>query len=380
MKSTSLKVFTVVGTRPEIIRLSQTLKVFDELFEHTLVHTGQNSNVMLNNVFFQELGLRAPDIQIETDVSGLGPFLSSLMAPIEKEIRKSMPDAFVVLGDTNSALSLVIARRLAIPTFHLEAGNRSFDENVPEEVNRRLIDHTADYNICYSEHARRNLLQEGLAPESILLSGSPILETVDALRPEISRSSVFTKLSLDRGMYILASIHRQENVGDSLRLIEIFRGLDRLGVEYGVPVILSTHPRTASRLSALNREDFPAIRFCEPFGVVDYMALQEQSMLVYSDSGTVAEEAAALKFTAISPRNAIERPEGIDSNLLLLCGTDSDEIIQAAKFVLSAKYQQRKLTLPPEYLITDFSTRVASFIQSSVFSHHERKSIRWRPE
>lgn len=367
-----LKVVTVVGTRPEIIRLSAVIKRLDEHVDHVLVHTGQNYDHELNEVFFEDLGLRRPNHFLEADTSSLGAVLGSILVSIEKVLVDERPDAFLVLGDTNSSISAVIAKRMKIPVFHMEAGNRSFDENVPEETNRRLVDHVADYNLVYTEHARRNLLAEGLHPSRIRLTGSPMKEVLAQNEDGIAASTVLTDEGLEPGGYFLVSLHREENVDHAGRLESILLGLNALGDEYDLPVLVSTHPRTRKRLEAL-AGSFERLRFHKPFGFHDYLALQKSARIVLSDSGTIAEESSLLGFPAVTLRDAIERPEAEDTGSIVLTGTSSDGIRRAVHYVLSSGAAS---TVPVDYQIDDTSHRAVSFILSSAPTHNVRAGVR----
>jgi UDP-N-acetylglucosamine 2-epimerase len=371
-----LKVLTVVGTRPEIIRLSAVIKRLDQHVDHVLVHTGQNYDYELNEVFFEDLGLRRPDHFLDADTSTLGAVLGSILIRTEQVLQEEKPDAMLILGDTNSSIAAVIAKRMKIPVFHMEAGNRSFDENVPEETNRRLVDHVADYNLVYSEHARRNLLGEGLHPSRIMLTGSPMREVIEQNRAGLGASRVLAAERLERQGYFLVSLHREENVDSPSRLVAILRGLQRVGSTYGLPVLISTHPRTRKRVEALD-EQFPGLTFHKPFGFHDYLALQESAALVLSDSGTIAEEAAILAFPAVTLRDAIERPEAQDTGTILLTGTDADSIERVVAYALTtfseaSSYQER----PAAYSINNTSHRAVSFILSTTPTHHSRSGVR----
>jgi UDP-N-acetylglucosamine 2-epimerase (non-hydrolysing) len=367
-----LKVVTVVGTRPEIIRLSAVIKRLDEHVDHVLVHTGQNYDHELNEVFFEDLGLRRPDHFLEADTSSLGAVLGSILVSIERVLLDERPDAFLVLGDTNSSISAVIAKRMKIPVFHMEAGNRSFDENVPEETNRRLVDHVADYNLVYTEHARRNLLAEGLHPSRIRLTGSPMKEVLAQNEDGVAASTVLSDEGLERGGYFLVSLHREENVDHAGRLESILQGLNALGDEYDLPVLVSTHPRTRKRLEALGGS-FDRLRFHRPFGFHDYLALQKSSRLVLSDSGTIAEESSLLGFPAVTLRDAIERPEAEDTGSIVLTGTTPASILRAVTYVLSSGSSG---TVPIDYQIDDTSHRVVAVIMSTAPTHHVRSGVR----
>lgn len=367
------KVVTVVGTRPEIIRLAATIKRLDRLTNHVLVHTGQNYDYELNEVFFEDLGLRKPDHFLSADVSSLGAALGSILTKTEAVLRQEQADAFVVLGDTNSAISAVIAKRLKIPVYHLEAGNRSFDENVPEETNRRMIDHVSDYNLVYSEHARRNLLAEGIHPSRILLMGSPMREVLEMNRSQIEASDILERQGLESGKFFLVSLHREENVDNPVRLAQSLESLQAVASSYGLPVLVSTHPRTRNRLEAQPEAAKQGLVFHPPFGFNDYVRLQMEAKVVLSDSGTIAEESSILGFPAITLRDAIERPEAIDGGAIITAGVTPDSVLDAIEHALDAFGHT---DVPAEYKVSNSSVRVVNFIRSTVATHHERAGIR----
>lgn len=372
-----LKVMTVVGTRPEIIRLSATIKLLDEHTDQVLVHTGQNYDYELNEVFFEDLGLRRPDHFLNADTSSLGAALGSILTKTEEVLRAEMPDAFLVLGDTNSCISAVIAKRMKIPVFHMEAGNRSFDENVPEETNRRLVDHVADYNLVYTEHARRNLLAEGLHPSKILLTGSPMREVLEQNRSQIEASDAVERAGLTPGEYFLVSLHREENVDNPARLRSAMDALHALSEEYSLPVLVSTHPRTRKRLESLGITESENIRFHAPFGFHDYCKLQLQSTLVLSDSGTISEESSLLGFPAVTLRDFIERPEAVDTGVIITAGIEPARVISAVRVVLA---QRRLPQTPADYEIGDTAQRVVNFVHGTVPSHRRRLGLLSSPE
>jgi UDP-N-acetylglucosamine 2-epimerase len=372
----TLKVLTVVGTRPEIIRLAATIKRLDRYTNHVLVHTGQNYDYELNEVFFDDLGLRKPDHFLDADTSSLGTMLGSILTKTEAVLLLEKPDAMLVLGDTNSCISALMARRLKVPVYHMEAGNRCFDENVPEEVNRRLVDHVADYNLVYTEHARRNLLFEGLHPSRILLTGSPMREVLEANAQAVSASDVLARQGLMPQEYFLVSIHREENVDDPGRLASLLAGLNAVSEQYGLPILVSTHPRTRKRLEAQPDELKKNLVFHAPFGFHDYLALQKSAKLVLSDSGTISEESAILGFPGVSLRDAIERPEAIDTGVTVTSGVEPSNILEAIALTLEQFNEDGPAKVPAEYQVADTSRRVVSFIQSTAPSHHRRAGIR----
>lgn len=371
-----LKVLTVVGTRPEIIRLSAVIKRLDEHVDHVLVHTGQNYDYELNEVFFEDLGLRRPDHFLEADTSSLGAVLGSILVSIEKVLVDERPDAFLVLGDTNSSISAVIAKRLKIPVFHMEAGNRSFDENVPEETNRRLVDHVADYNLVYTEHARRNLLAEGLHPSRIMLTGSPMAEVIDQNLTLIDGNDVLVREGLQAQGYILVSLHREENVDDAHRLTEALVAMRTLGEVHGARVLVSTHPRTRKRLAELPAILTEGLQFHVPFGFHDFLTLQLHALIVLSDSGTISEESSLLGFPAVTLRDDVERPEALDTGHIITSGVTTDAILDSVRIALDTFPARGSSALPAGYEIRDTSLRVLAFLRSKVHGHHARLGIR----
>lgn len=366
-----LKVVTVVGTRPEIIRLSATIKLLDAHTEHILVHTGQNYDYELNEVFFEDLGLRRPDHFLQADTSSLGAALGSILMKTEHVLIEEQPDAFLVLGDTNSCISAVIAKRMKVPVFHMEAGNRSFDENVPEETNRRLVDHISDYNLVYTEHARRNLLAEGIHPSRILLTGSPMREVLGQNAEQIAASDVLVRQGLMSGEYFLVSLHREENVDNPDRLRAAVESLQALRSEYGLPILVSTHPRTRNRLEALEAKTKEGILFHPPFGFHDYNKLQQEAKLVLSDSGTISEESSILNFPAVTMRDFIERPESVDAAAIITTGVQRDALLAGVALALG----ERARSVASEYMISDTAQRAVSFIVGSTHSHRHRLGL-----
>ena len=363
MKGKKLKVTTVLGTRPEIIRLSRIMNEFDKYFEHRIIHTGQNSTKTLNEVFFTRLDLRKPDLLLNIPTDSLGNFLSSLFLEIEREFIFNRPDAVVILGDTNSAFAAVLARRMGITVYHLEAGNRSFDSNVPEEINRKILDHSSDFNMVYSEHARRNLISEGVSSRTICLIGSPLREIIQFYSDEIENSDILSKLKLEKDQFFLVSLHRQENIQYRDRLLGIIHALNILSSNYELPIIVSIHPRTRDRLSEIDVKFHKNIQFNEPFDFFDYSKLQTSARLVISDSGSVSEESAILGFRAITLRDSMERPEALESGVLILAGTEVNGFLTAVEMELQL---DQTTTIPAEYEIQDTSQRVIRFIASTI--------------
>lgn len=361
-----LKVMTILGTRPEIIRLSRVMARLDGLCDHRLVHTGQNYDYELNEVFFEDLGVRRPDHFLGTGGGSLGETLGKILIESEKVLAAERPDAVLILGDTNSAISALMARRMKIPVYHMEAGNRSFDGNVPEETNRRLVDHIADFNLVYTEHARRHLISEGLPHRRIYLTGSPMREVLEHYRPRIEASDVLRRLGLAPRGYFIVSLHREENVDSRERLGELVGALSELALRYDRSVIVSTHPRTRKRLEAAGLVADERVSFMKPFGFHDYNHLQKNAFCAISDSGTIAEEASLLDFPAITPRDAIERPEALDTGSIMVTGLSRGAIlrgVEVATRLFAARAEQGLPTpVPEDYQVTNTSERVVSLI------------------
>jgi UDP-N-acetylglucosamine 2-epimerase (non-hydrolysing) len=362
-----LKVMTILGTRPEIIRLSRVMARLDDFTDHVIVHTGQNWDYELNEVFFEDLGVRKPDYFLGAGGGSLGETLGKILSESEKALAQERPDAVVVLGDTNSALSAIMARRMKIPVYHMEAGNRSFDRNVPEETNRKLVDHISDFNLVYTEHARRHLLSEGFHHRRIYLTGSPMREVLDYYRARIEASDILPRLGLsDRG-YFIVSLHREENVDSTDRLSALVDALNRIAELHGMPIIVSTHPRTRKRLDALERITLDdRVQWMQPFGFHDYNKLQMHAFCAISDSGTIAEESSILGFPAITPRDAIERPEGLDVGCLIMTGLNPDTILDGIA-AITRSFTDRQATgmpqpTPADYCITNTSERVVNLV------------------
>ena len=370
-----LTVVTVVGTRPEIIRLSRIIPLLDKHFNHIFVNTGQNKDPMLSKVFFEELDIRTPDLYLDVDTSTLGAVLGDTLAKIEKVFLEHKPDAVLILGDTNSAISAVLAKRMHIPVYHMEAGNRSFDENVPEETNRRLVDHVSDFNLPYTEHARRNLLAEGLPPRRIMVSGSPMREVLDYYMAKIQASKILNTLELEPHKYFLVSAHRQENVDSPERLKDFLETLKNVYESWGFPIMVSTHPRTRKLLEAIpGYKETKGVVFHEPFGFVDYNKLQLNAKCVLSDSGTISEESIILGFPAVTIRDSMERPEALESGGIVMTGLKAPNVLAGIQFV-TENGNSAKL-FPAGYEVTDCSTRVVGFMLSTVSRHHEWAGIR----
>ena len=358
-----MKVLTILGTRPEIIRISCVISRLEKHTNHILVHTGQNYDYELNEIFFEELGVKKPDYFMNVDTSSLGSVYGGIMIKTEEILKKEKPDAVLILGDTNSSIAAIITKRMKIPIYHMEAGNRCFDMNVPEETNRKIIDHISDFNLCYTEHARRHLISEGLPHRRIYVTGSPMKEVLLTHLDKIKTSNALEKLKLQDKKYFLASIHREENVDRSESLTKLLAALENLTEEFGVPVIVSTHPRTKNRLEKLGKKDISGkIIFLKPFGFFDYVKLQMHAKCVISDSGTICEESSLLNFPAITVRNAIERPEAMDTGSIVVTGVEPDVIVEAVKLQTSEDILKNPVAIPDDYTIENTSERVVKLI------------------
>lgn len=375
-----IKVMTILGTRPEIIRLSRVMDRLDRYTDHKIVHTGQNWDYELNEIFFEGLGVRKPDYFLDVGGGSLGETLGNILIKSEQVLQAERPDAVLVLGDTNSAISAIMARRMKIPIYHMEAGNRSFDLNVPEETNRRLVDHIADFNLVYTEHARRHLLSEGLHHRRINLTGSPMREVLEHHRKDIETSDILDQLSLTSREYFIVSLHREENVDAPGRLTVLMETLNALAEQYQFPIIFSTHPRTRKRLEALDITFNDHIMFAKPFGFDAYNHLQMNAFCAISDSGTIAEEAAILQFPAITPRESIERPEGVDVGCLIMTGLHKDRILDAVYAVTDmfalAQAHDTPIPVPQDYCVTNTSERVVNLILGTAHLSNQWDGIR----
>jgi UDP-N-acetyl-L-fucosamine synthase len=364
-----IKVVTIVGTRPEIIRLSRLIPKLDEYTDHIFVHTGQNSDPKLNDVFFEDLELRQPDYYLNVDTSSMGSVMGDTIKKSEELFLNENPDAVTILGDTNSAVAAIVAERLHIPVYHMEAGNRSFDANVPEELNRKMIDHVASFNLPYNDYSLRNLLAEGIHPRRICITGSPIREIYEHYKNKIAASTIVEDMKLTQDGYFLVSVHRQENVDQEDRLKKILECLMAVRDEWKLPILVSTHPRTKKRLEEFGLEKVEGINFHEPFGYLDYNKLQMNAKCVISDSGTISEESAIIGFPAVSMRDSIERPESLDAGTIVLTGLNVEIAIASIKVQLS---EPRPVAPPAGYGVNDFSARVLKFVLSTA-----KKSLDW---
>ncbi|WP_255364269.1 non-hydrolyzing UDP-N-acetylglucosamine 2-epimerase [Alcanivorax sp. HI0044] len=356
---------TILGTRPEIIRLARVMAALDQVVDHKIVHTGQNYDYELNDVFFEELGVRKPDHFLNVDTSSLGRSLGEILIKTEEVLLQEKPDAVLVLGDTNSATATLMAKRMKIPTYHMEAGNRSFDANVPEEINRKLVDHLADFNLVYTEHARRHLISEGLPHRFIYLTGSPMREVLEHSLPSIQQSDILKRLGLEEGRFFIVSVHREENVDSRENLKKVVEALQALHEEFGFPVVVSTHPRTRNRLEKLGlADDSEAIRFLKPFGFFDYNKLQMTAFCAISDSGTISEESSILDFPAVTLRRSIERPEALDTGAIALTGLDKEVLIDGVRIATASRdvFSGTEREIPDAYKVRNVSERVVRLI------------------
>lgn len=359
-----LKVMTILGTRPEIIRLSECIKACDRYFNHILVHTGQNWDYTLNEVFFNELDLRQPDYFLEAVGTNLGETMGNIIAKSFEVLEKEKPDALLILGDTNSALSAIAAKRLKVPIFHMEAGNRCFDQNVPEEINRKIVDHISDINLPYTEHSRRYLLSEGFRKEHIFVTGSPMQEVLQAHMDKIDASNVLERLNLESGKYIIVSAHREENIDNEQNFMSLMNAINKIAERYQMPVIYSTHPRSMKYIEQRNFKFHPLVQNLKPFGFLDYNKLQKNSYCVLSDSGTLFEESAMLGFTGILLRTSTERPEVLDKGTVVIGGIGALSTIQAIQLATAMNDNKEQTVLALDYVDTNTSVKVVKIIQS----------------
>ena len=359
-----LKLMTIVGTRPEIIRLSSTIKACDRYFNQVLVHTGQNYDYTLNQVFFDDLELRAPDYYLEAVGSHLGETMGNIIAKSYEVLLQEQPDALLILGDTNSCLSAVAAKRLKIPVFHMEAGNRCFDQNVPEEINRKIVDHVSDVNLPYTEHSRRYLLDEGFKKENIFVTGSPMKEVLDEHSEKIENSDVLTTLDLKPQEYILVSAHREENIDNETNFMSLMNAINDIAEKYQIPVIYSTHPRSWKKIEERNFKFHPLVRQLKPFGFFDYNALQKNAFVVLSDSGTLSEESSMLKFPGVLIRTSTERPEVLDKGSVIIGGIAYENLVQSVEMARAMQNHHEPMIDAIDYKDTNVSIKVVKIIQS----------------
>ncbi len=368
-----LKVVTIVGTRPEIIRLSRLIPKLDEYTDHVLVHTGQNYDRQLNDVFFEDLELRQPDYYLNVDTTSFGTVMGDTLKKSEEVFLKEKPDAVMILGDTNSAIAAVVAERMHIPVYHMEAGNRSFDNNVPEELNRKMVDHVATFNLPYNDYSMRNLLNEGIHPRFIHKTGSPMREIYEYYKDKIAASDVVERLGLTKGEYFLLSLHRQENVDSPERLQMALNSLKAVRDHWNMPILVSTHPRTRKRLEAISQDKLVGLNFHEPFGYLDYNKLQLDAKCVISDSGTISEESSLLGFAAVSFRDSTERFEAIEVGAITNPGLGVDGLLTSVSFALERMYDG---VLPEGYETTSFSNRVLAYLLSTAGLSSSWKGLR----
>jgi UDP-N-acetylglucosamine 2-epimerase (non-hydrolysing) len=358
-----LKLATIVGTRPEIIRLSEIIKKCDLYFDHTLIHTGQNYDYELNEIFFEGLSLRSPDVFLNCASENLGQAMGSILEKSYEAFSIGRFDALLVLGDTNSALSVISAKRLKIPIFHMEAGNRCFDENLPEEINRRIVDHTSDVNICYSEHARRNLLREGRPIERTFVSGSPMREVLSANEFNINNSDVLDRLGLKEKQFIVLSAHREENIDGDVNFAKLALSIDTLAEEYNLPIIYSLHPRSKKYVQKRGKQFHPLVNAMPPFGFADYVALQKNALCTVSDSGTLPEESAILKFPAVSIRTSTERPESMEKGNFVIGGISSENVLQSVRLAVESNDRGEYGSPVSDYEDDNISMKIVNIIQ-----------------
>ena len=359
-----LKLMTILGTRPEIIRLSATIKACDRYFDHVLVHTGQNWDYTLNQVFFEELGLRVPDHYLDSAGEDLGQTMGNIIARSYAVLQQEKPDALLILGDTNSALAAISAKRLKVPIFHMEAGNRCFDQNVPEEINRKIVDHISDINLPYTEHSRRYLLAEGYRKEHIFVTGSPMPEVLGEYRENIAGSDVLERLGLAAGQYILISAHREENIDHEANFSSLMNAINNIAARYELPIVYSTHPRSRKFIEQRGFVFHPLVQSLPPFGFYDYNQLQKNAYCVLSDSGTLSEESAILGFAGVLIRTSTERPEVLDKGTIVIGGISGEDIEAAIELAVAMRDHAEPVALPLDYADTNVSIKVVKIIQS----------------
>jgi UDP-N-acetylglucosamine 2-epimerase (non-hydrolysing) len=374
MTAARLKVATIVGTRPEIIRLSRVMAALDERTDHVLIHTGQNYDYELNGVFFEELGLRTPDHFLEAAGATAAETIGQAIIAADRVLEAERPDAVLVLGDTNSALTVIPAKRRRIPIFHMEAGNRCFDPRTPEETNRRIADHTADINLPYSAIARQYLLAEGFPPDRVIKTGSPMFEVLEHYRGAIQASDAVHRLGLEAGRYLLVSCHREENVDSEARLARLADTLQAVAERYDEPILFSAHPRTRARIEAMGQQFHPSVQLMKPFGFLDYNALQLKARAVLSDSGTISEESSILGFAALNLREAHERPEAMEEAAVMMTGLGRERVLQGLA-ILEAEGHNRRVRLPEDYAVPNVSDKIVRIILS--YTDYVRRNV-WK--
>lgn len=373
----ALKVMTIIGTRPEIIKLCRVIRELDEHTNHILVHSGQNHDYELNEIFFQQLGIRKPDYFLDAAGESVAQTIGNVIAKADEVMEKEQPDAVLLLGDTNSCLSAISAKRRKIPIFHMEAGNRCFDLRVPEEINRKIVDHISDINLTYTEHARRYLLAEGLGPETVIKSGSPMKEVLMHFMTRIEASDAMDKLEVKKGEYFVVSAHREENIDSEENFFNLLATLNAIAAKYDRPIIFSTHPRTRKRLEAHGAGGFDQrIRFLKPFGFFEYIKLQMNAKCVISDSGTITEESSILNFPSVTIRQAHERPEGMDEGTLIMCGLHAERVVESIDIVIRHHSDdKRQFRLVQDYDVDNVSKKVLRIILS--YTEYVNRTV-WR--
>ena len=359
-----LKLITIIGTRPEIIKMSAIIKKCDQYFDHILVHTGQNYDYTLNEVFFKDLGLRAPDHYLNVVGKNLGQTMGNVIAKSYELMQQISPDAVIVLGDTNSCLSVIAAKRLKIPVFHMEAGNRCKDENLPEEVIRRIVDVTSDINLCYSEHARRYILDSGVKPEYTFVVGSPMAEVLDSVLEQINKSNILTELGLEARKYILLSAHREENIDIESNFFSLMNAVNAMAAKYDMPILYSCHPRSKKFIELRDFKFDKRVIQHQPVGFLDYNKLQQNAFCVVSDSGTIPEEAAYFKFPAVSVRTSTERPEAMDKGVFVIGSISTNQVLQAVDLAVKMHMNCDDAAEVPAYADKNISTKIVKIIQS----------------
>ena len=374
-----LKVMTIVGTRPELIKMSRVIAELDQHTQHVLVHTGQNYDYELNQLFFEDLAIRKPDYFLEAVGENAAQTIARVIEKSDEVMEKEKPDAVLLYGDTNSCLAVISAKRRKIPVFHMEAGNRCFDQRVPEELNRKVLDHLSDINLVLTEHARRYLIAEGVRPETIIKTGSHMREVLDYYMPKIQASDVLARMGLEQGRYFIVSAHREENVDTPENLTDMVETLNALAAQYEFPVIVSTHPRTQKRLDALNLDKLDSrIQFLKPFGFCDYVKLQMEALCVVSDSGTITEEGSLLNLPAITIRNAHERPEGMDVGTLIMTGLKKERVLDAVRVIIAQHDRNTRMLAPVEdYEAQSVSKKILRIVLS--YTDYVNRTV-WRKD
>lgn len=373
-----MKVMTIVGTRPEIIKLSCVIEGLDKYTEHVLVHTGQNYDYELNEIFFEGMGIRRPDIFLEAAGETAAETIGNVIIKTDELLKREKPDAVLLYGDTNSCISVISVKRNKIPVFHMEAGNRCFDQRVPEELNRKVVDHLSDINMVLTEHARRYLIREGIAPETIIKTGSSMKEVLRKQWPSIEASKVLEELHLEKEKYIVLSIHREENVDSEINFIDLLQSVNKVAAIYKMPIVFSAHPRTRKKLKNMEFEFSPLVNFLKPMSFADYIMLQKHAFCTISDSGTITEESSLLHFPAITVRQAHERPEGMDEGTLIMTGLESENILAAIKCVTSQMREKKDVIRTiPDYDVDNVAEKVVRIIMS--YTGYVNRTV-WRKE